>query len=132
MNMTQATHTDTSVLKTIREVVDGVAAGKVFGAPITHDGVTVLPVAKVSGGGGGGSGTGVAQDGHNGGGGGGGSGGGMGTSAKPLGVFVIKDGSVGWRPAVDVNKVIIGGQIIAVAALLTIRAMIKARSKHDR
>ncbi len=126
--MTQATRTDTSVLETIREVVDGVAAGKVFGAPIIHDGVTVLPVAKVSGGGGGGSGTGSAQDGQE----GGGSGGGMGTSAKPLGVFVIKDGSVGWRPAVDVNKVIIGGQIIAVAALLTIRAMIKARSKRDR
>jgi uncharacterized spore protein YtfJ len=127
MNMTEATRTDSSVLETIREVVDGAAAGKVFGAPITHDGVTVLPVAKVSGGGGGGSGTGTAQDGHD----GGGSGGGMGTSAKPVGVFVINDGGVRWRPAVDVNKVIVGGQIIAVAALLTMRAMIKARSRRD-
>jgi hypothetical protein len=56
----------------------------------------------------------------------------MGTSAKPLGVFVIKDGNVGWRPAVDVNKVIVGGQIVVIAALLTIRAMIKARSMRDR
>jgi uncharacterized spore protein YtfJ len=127
MNMTQAMRKDANVLETIREVVDGAAAGKVFGAPITHDGLTVLPVAKVSGGGGGGSGRGPAQDGRD----SGGSGGGMGTSAKPLGVFVIKDGSVGWRPAVDVNKVIIGGQIVAVAALLMIRAMFKARSKRE-
>jgi uncharacterized spore protein YtfJ len=127
MNMTQATRKDTSVLETIREVVDGAAAGKVFGAPITYDGLTVLPVAKVSGGGGGGSGTGPAQDGHD----TGGSGGGMGTSAKPLGVFVIKEGSVAWRPAVDVNKVIVGSQIVAVAALLTLRALINLRSKRN-
>jgi hypothetical protein len=55
----------------------------------------------------------------------------VGTSAKPLGVFVIKEGNVGWRPAVDVNKVIVGGQIVVVVALLMIRAMIKARSKRD-
>jgi uncharacterized spore protein YtfJ len=124
MTMAQATHKDTDVLETIRDVIDGAAAGKVFGAPITQDGLTVLPVAKVRGGGGGGGGTNPAEDGRD----ASGSGGGVGTSAKPLGVFVIKDGNVGWRPAVDVNKVIVGGQIIVVAALLMIRAMIKART----
>ena len=125
--MTQATRKDTDVLETIRNVIDGAAAGKVFGAPITQDGLTILPVAKVSGGGGGGGGTSPAEDGRD----ASGSGGGVGTSAKPLGVFVIKEGNVGWRPAVDVNKVIVGGQIVVVAALLMIRAMIKARSKRD-
>ncbi len=123
--MTQSTRKDTGVLETIRDVIDGTAAGRVFGAPITQDGLTVLPVAKVSGGGGGGGGTSPAEDGRD----ASGSGGGVGTSAKPLGVFVIKDGNVGWRPAVDVNKVIVGGQIIALAALLMIRAMIKARTR---
>ena len=121
--MTQATRTDTDVLETIRDVIDGAAAGRVFGVPITRDGLTLLPVAKVSGAGGGGGGTSPA-DGHD----ASGSGGGMATSAKPLGVFVVKEGNVGWRPAVDINKVIVGGQIVVVAALLMIRAMIKARS----
>jgi uncharacterized spore protein YtfJ len=125
MTMTQATRKDTGVLETIRDVIDGTAAGRVFGTPITQDGLTILPVAKVSGGGGGGGGTSPAEDGRD----ASGSGGGVGTSAKPLGVFVIKDGNVGWRPAVDVNKVIVGGQIIALAALVMIRAMVKARTR---
>jgi hypothetical protein len=34
-----------------------------------------------------------------------------------------------WRPAVDLNKVILGAQVVAVVALLTIRAVVKARAK---
>lgn len=124
--MTQVMHNDASVLEAVREVVDNAAAGKVFGAPIIEDGVTVLPVAKVSGGGGGGSGTGPAQEGKE----TGGTGGGMGVSAKPLGVFVIRKGRVRWQPALDMNKVIVGGQILGVIALLTLRALIKARGRR--
>ncbi len=122
--MQQTTHNGTSVLESIREVVDSATAGKVFGSPISREGITVVPVAKVSGGGGGG---GSAEGGQE----AGSTGGGLGVSAKPLGVFVIKDGKVGWWPAVDVNKVIIGVQIVAVVALLTIRALVKARMKRD-
>ena len=122
--MNQAVHNDTAVLETIREVVGNTTAGKVFGSPISQDGLIVLPVAKVSGGGGGGGGRGLAEDGSD----AGGAGGGLGVSAKPLGVFVIKEGRVAWRPAVDVNKVILGAQIVAVTALLVVRAFIKARS----
>lgn len=124
--MPQVMQSETSVLETIREVVDNASAGRVFGTPVTQDGVTVLPVAKVSGGGGGGGGTGPAVEGQE----TGGSGGGMGLSAKPLGVFVLKDGKVGWRPAVDVNKIIMGGQIVVVVALLTVRALAKARARR--
>jgi uncharacterized spore protein YtfJ len=117
-------HNDTAVLETIREIIDHAAAGKVFGAPVAQDGITVLPVAKVSGGGGGGGGSGAVERGQE----GSGAGGGVGLTAKPLGVFVIKDGDVAWRPAIDINKVIIGGQIVAVTALLVVRALIKARA----
>jgi uncharacterized spore protein YtfJ len=110
------------VLDTLREAVDNAAADRVFGAPIHHDGVVVLPVAKVSGGGGGGTGTGPAPEGQE----NGGTGGGFGMSAKPLGVFVIKNGKVTWRPAIDVNRVVLGGQIVAVTGLLVLRALIKA------
>jgi uncharacterized spore protein YtfJ len=114
-----------AVLDTIREVMDNATAGKVFGTPFTQDGLTVLPVARVSGGGGGGEGTGTAEQGRE----GGGKGGGMGLAAKPLGVFLIKDGNVSWRPAVDVNKAILGGQLVAIAALMMMRARAKARMR---
>jgi uncharacterized spore protein YtfJ len=84
----------------------------------------VVPVAKVSGGGGGGGAEGSGDS--------VGTGGGLGVSAKPLGVFVLKDGKVGWRPAVDINKVIIGAQIVAVVALFVVRALIKARAAQHK
>lgn len=116
----------TDVLEQIRHAVDQGASGRVFGDPVSQDGITILPVAKVSGGGGGGSGTGPApqdSDAKE----ASGSGGGFGVSARPVGVYVIKEGAVSWRPTVDVNKVIIGGQIVAVVALLTIRAIFRRR-----
>ena len=57
-----------------------------------------------------------------------GTGGGLGMSAKPLGVFVLRDDKVSWRPAVDVNRIIMGGQIVAITALLVVRALITARA----
>jgi uncharacterized spore protein YtfJ len=126
--MTQAIHNDAGVVETIREVVEATAAEKVFGTPITHNGMTVLPVAKVSGGGGGGGGTGPMEEGRE----AGGTGGGIGVSAKPLGVFVIKEKTVRWRPVVDINKALLGGQAVAVMALLTIRTLIKARGRRRK
>jgi uncharacterized spore protein YtfJ len=119
---------DPPILDTLREMVDNATVGRAFGSPIHHDGMVVLPVAKVGGGGGGGSGTGPAPDGQE----NGGTGGGFGVSAKPLGVFVLKKGKVTWRPAIDVNRVVLGGQIVAVTALLVLRALIKAGVVHPR
>ena len=97
---------------------DVMTVKRVFGDPYEKDGVTVIPVAKVGGGGGGGG----SEEGDK------GFGAGFGLSTKPAGVYVIRDGQVGWRPAVDVNKVIMGGQIVAIFLLLTIRTFIKARA----
>jgi uncharacterized spore protein YtfJ len=119
---------DTVVLDRIRDIVDGASAGRVFGEPISHEGVVVLPAAKVSGGAGGG--TGPADSGQQS---GTGTGGGFGISAKALGVFVIREGGkVQWQPAVDVNRIVLGGQLIAVTALLLVRAIVKARSTGNR
>lgn len=117
-------------LEIIGEAVRGVGADRVFGTPVRHDGVTVLPVAKISGGGGGGVGPArpdrpsedATEEAAS-----GGSGGGFGMSAKPLGVYVITGDKVRWRPAVDVNTVIVGGQLVAVVLLLTVRGFLKAR-----
>jgi uncharacterized spore protein YtfJ len=126
MIMTQIAHGDVDVMKAITEVVD-TGTGRVFGTPIIQDGVIVLPVARISSGGGGGEGNGPGADSDK-----RGTGGGLGVVAKPLGVFVIKDGRVAWRPAVDVGRVILGGQIVAITALLVVRALVKARCSRER
>jgi uncharacterized spore protein YtfJ len=72
---------------------DAITVRRVFGEPIEHEGVVVVPVAKVAGGGGGGG-----DSESNG-------GGGFGLGARPVGVYVIKDGQVSWRPAIDPIRV---------------------------
>ena len=72
---------------------DAVSVRRVFGDPVEQDGVTVIPVARVMGGGGGGG-----DNDDNG-------GGGFGINARPAGVYVIRDGQVSWRPAIDPIRV---------------------------
>jgi uncharacterized spore protein YtfJ len=75
-------------------VRDAISVKRVFGDPIEAEGVTIVPAARVGGGGGGGG-----DSEHNG-------GGGFGIGGKPVGAYVIRDGQVTWRPAVDVNRMI--------------------------
>jgi uncharacterized spore protein YtfJ len=110
-----------SFLETLNKATDAMTVSRVFGEPFEKDGLTLVPVAAVLGGGGGGSGEGPQGQGA-------GSGGGFGLRARPLGVFVIGDGEVAWRPTVDVNRMILGGQIFAAIAVLAIRSIVKARS----
>jgi uncharacterized spore protein YtfJ len=106
----------------IERARDVVTVRATVGEPVHQDGVIVLPVAKIRGGGGGGTGhEGAEKE---------GKGAGFGITSTPVGAFVIKDGSVSWRPAVDVNKIILGGQIVAIVALLTVRAIVKARTRR--
>ncbi|UJP41874.1 hypothetical protein [Cellulomonas palmilytica] len=59
---------------------------------------------------------------HGGYGGGHGGGGGYGAHVKAVGVFVVDDDGVHWRPALDLNRVILGGQLVAVAAVASVGA----------
>ena len=94
-------------------------ADRVYGEPVERDGVIVIPAAKVSGGGGGG---GDESDP------GGGGGGGFGVVARPVGAFVIEPGGkVKWKGVFDLNKAIIGGQIVGVAFFMF--AWLSERSK---
>jgi uncharacterized spore protein YtfJ len=113
--------TQNEVLETIEQAKEAMTVRRVFGDPYEKNGVTMIPAARVQGGAGGGEGP--AGEGS-------GRGSGFGMNAKPAGAFVIKDDDVLWRPAIDVNKVILGGQVIAVAALLLARAVIKSRTEH--
>jgi uncharacterized spore protein YtfJ len=114
------------VTELLQQTRDALTVKRVFGEQYERDGVTVIPVAAVRGGGGGGQGEGAAPDGA---GTGSGSGGGFGITARPAGVYVIEGGTVSWRPAVDVNRIVMGGQIVAVVALLVLRSILRHRRR---
>ena len=107
--------------ETIEQAKDAITVRRVFGDPYEKNGVTVIPAARVQGGAGGGSGESPEGEGSA-------SGSGFGVNAKPAGAFVIRGDDVEWRPALDVNRVILGGQLIVVAALLLVRAVVKSRA----
>jgi uncharacterized spore protein YtfJ len=96
-------------------VRDAMKAQVVYGDPIERNGALVVPAAKIRGGGGGGSDT--EQNG----------GGGFGLSAKPAGAWIIRGDEVTWQPALDLNRVILGGQIVAIVAFLALRAIFRRR-----
>ena len=50
-------------------------------------------------------------------------------TARPVGAFILRDGELTWRPAVDVTRIALGGQVVAIVALLAARAILKARVK---
>jgi uncharacterized spore protein YtfJ len=105
--------------ETISNARDSITVKRVYGDPYERNGVTVIPAATVLGGGGGGEGD--QGDGRT------GSGGGFGTHARPAGAYVVSDGQVYWEPAIDMTRVILGGQLIALAALFVIRSILRSR-----
>jgi len=53
----------------------------------------------------------------------------MGISARPIGAYRIQGNDVDWVPAVDVTRVIVTGQIVAIVFLWVLRSILKARSR---
>ena len=96
-----------------------------FGDPYEADGCTVIPVAKVAGGAGGGGGEGNKADES-----GTGYGTGFGLQARPVGVYVVRDGEVAWKPAIDVTRLAKGGQ--ALVALLAVCVTLIAVVRRSR
>ena len=113
------------VQEVLAQARDSMTVKRVFGEPYEKDGVTVIPAARVQGGAGAGGGEAPQGPGK-------GSGSGFGVTARPVGAYVLREGELSWRPAVDVNRIILGGQAVVIVALLTIRAIIKARAKAKR
>jgi uncharacterized spore protein YtfJ len=118
-----------STLARLDGVKDMMNIRRVYGDAYQVDGVTLIPVALVRGGGGGGGGEGTGdQNGTAGS--GSGAGLGFGVNVRPVGVYVVRDGDVTWQPAVDVMRVIIGGQLLGLVAILTLRSIIRHRHRH--
>jgi uncharacterized spore protein YtfJ len=98
-----------------REVL---GAARVYGEPYEKNGLTVIPAMTVAGIGG----AGQDEDGEPGG------GRGFGLTARPSGAWVVEDGEVTWMPAVDINRIVFGGQVIALAAILVTGRILVAHS----
>jgi hypothetical protein len=91
----------------VATVADRLGRDQVFGPPVASGGTTLIPVTRVRAGGGvGGLRPGTAST-------------GAGVVARPLGAFAVgPDGKVAWHPAVDVNRIVLGGQLALVAVLV--------------
>jgi uncharacterized spore protein YtfJ len=87
---------------------DAVNVRRIYGDPIEQDGMTVVPAAAIFGGTGGG---GDAE---------GNGGGGFGLIGRPVGAWVIKDGDVSWRPALDLTRL---AAIGAMTLLVVVRML---------
>jgi uncharacterized spore protein YtfJ len=102
----------------VKDVVGGTA---IFGEPYVKDGLTVIPTVKVSvGAGGGGDGAGAERPG----------GSGFGLDARPVGALIIRGEEVSWLPAIDVNRIVMMSQLLALIAILSWRSVAMARGKR--
>jgi uncharacterized spore protein YtfJ len=110
----------------LAQLASDITVHRVFGEPYERDGVTIIPAAAVRGGGAGRSERPEKADRKEG-------GGGLGLVARPVGAYVISDGKVRWEPAFDLNRAILGGQIVvAVVALLVRWALAGRRGRRGR
>jgi len=100
----------------LAEARDAVTVKRVFGEPIERDGALIIPVAMVAGGGGGGGSDGQPDQPA-------GSGGGYGVWARPIGVYVVRDGRVDFRPAIDVAA-------LALAAAILLPRLLRRRRRR--
>jgi uncharacterized spore protein YtfJ len=93
------------------QVRSSIEAKRVYGDPVHENGVTVVPAASVRGGGGGGT----DEEGA--------AGGGFGIAGNPTGAWVIKEGAVSWKPAIDATKVLVIGELTAMVGLAAWRSV---------
>ena len=129
VSSTDAESSVSSALAKLDAVKDILTVKRVFGDAYQADGATVIPVAAVRGGGGGGGGEGSGPDAQ---GAGSGAGLGFGVDARPVGVFVVKDGTVTWSPSIDVMRIVLGGQLVALAGIFALSRILRHRRRHRR
>jgi hypothetical protein len=115
---------EATILDDIRGTRDALSVRRVFGDPCTVDGITVIPVARVAGGAGGGGGGGTDtpdREGH-------GFGTGFGLGVRPLGVYEVRGGHLHWKPAIDVDRLARGAQVLVAIAIICGAIVVGRRS----
>jgi uncharacterized spore protein YtfJ len=112
------------VLDTINGTRDSLSVSRAYGEAYDLDGVTVIPVARVSGGAGGGAGEGTDDEKA-----GGGLGAGFGLHVSPIGVYEVRGAKVVWKPAVDANRLLRGGQVLGGIVAVCVALVLILRSR---
>ena len=115
------------VQQALSDAGGALTAKRVFGKPYEQNGVVVIPAAKIRGGGGGGGGTGgegerTAS----------GSGYGFGLDGHPVGAYVIKNGKVKWKPALDLNSLLFRTQALLLVGVLIAGRRTRKRRRRGR
>jgi uncharacterized spore protein YtfJ len=106
-----------SFVERVAEKMGASASAKaVYADPVEHDGITVIPVAKVRWGFGGGSGRKKGER---------GSGGGGGMQAAPLGYIEIKEGQTQFRPIRDPMTFVPIAAVGSIAGWILLRSIRK-------
>jgi uncharacterized spore protein YtfJ len=106
-----------SFVERVAEKMGASASAKaVYADPVEHDGITVIPVAKVRWGFGGGSGRKKGER---------GSGGGGGMQAVPLGYIEIKEGQTQFRPIRDPMTFVPIAAVGSIAGWILLRSIRK-------
>jgi hypothetical protein len=102
----------------LRGAREAITAQRVYAEPVERDGVTVVAAAAVRGGGGGGG-----DNEQNG-------GGGFGLMARPVGAYVIgPGGEVSWKPAIDVQRMVLGWQVVSALGVLAFWSLARRRRR---
>jgi hypothetical protein len=96
--------------ETLAVLADRLGRDQVFGEPVATEGGTLVPVLRVR------SGTSRGRG---------------GTTARAAGAFAIgRDGKVAWHPAVDVNRIVWGGQLALVAIAVAVATATGKRRRY--
>ena len=100
--------------QTVATARDAITVKRVYGDPYERDGVTVIPAAAVMGGGGAGAGEDPETKQS-------GGGTGFGLTARPVGAYVIDNGTVRWEPATDTTRLIVIAEVLAAIVFVALR-----------
>lgn len=95
------------------QLADRLTSHQVFGEPVVHGGSTLVPVAGVRTGAGLGGGRKHSCGG--------------GADVRPAGAFCLRNEGVTWHPAVDVNRVVLGGQLAATVVGVAVAVALRKR-----
>jgi hypothetical protein len=52
------------------------------------------------------------------------------VQARPVGVYVVNHGTVQWQPAIDVTRLALGGQLLALVGMLVLRSVLVHRRRR--
>jgi hypothetical protein len=106
------------VQEILEKAQKNLGAKHVYAEPYVVNGLTVIPAATVAGGGG------ESPRGQ--------GGGGFGVKSKPSGAWVIEDGVVRWKAALDLNRIVLGAELVALAGVFALRAIYGPRRSSRR